>query len=96
MVHAMALKQTASTDSAETIGIKGLAFLAGSEDELSRFLALSGLDIGDIRDRAGDPGFLAAVLDHLLSSDALLTAFCEAEDLTPRQVHLAGHQLGGA
>ncbi len=92
----MALRQSASTDSAEAIGIKGLAFLAGSEDELSRFLSLSGLDIGDIRDRAGDPGLLAAVLDHLLSADALLTAFCEAEDLTPKQVHLASHQLGGA
>jgi hypothetical protein len=96
MVRAMALKQPTPMDSAEAIGIKGLAFLAGAEDELGRFLSLSGLDIGDIRDRAGDPAFLGAVLDHLLSSDATLTAFCEAEALTPKQVHLASHQLSGA
>jgi hypothetical protein len=96
MVMTMALKQPANTDSAETVGLKALAFLAADEDELSRFLALSGLDIADIRERAGDAGFLAAVIDHVLSSDALLTAFCEGEGLIPKDVHLASHKLGGA
>jgi len=96
MVLAMALKQHANTQPAETIGLKALAFLAADENELPRFLALSGLDIADLRERAGDAGFLAAVIDHVLSSDALLTAFCEGEGLTPKDVHLASHRLSGA
>ena len=91
----MALKQTAPTASAETIGIKGLSFLIASEDDFARFMGLSGLDIADMRERAGDPDFLGAVLDHLLSDDALLTAFCEAEGQTPKAVHIARHALGG-
>jgi len=33
------------------------------------------------------------VLDFLLSEDALLTAFCEAESVDFKQIHLAHHVL---
>jgi hypothetical protein len=91
----MALRQESANSSAETIGIKAIGFLAASEDDLARFMSLSGIGPGDLRDRAGDPDFLASVLDHLLSDDALLSAFCEAESLAPKAVHLARRMLAG-
>ncbi|HTQ12642.1 MAG TPA: DUF3572 domain-containing protein [Rhizomicrobium sp.] len=91
----MALRQTSRTDSSETIGIRAIAFLAGREDDLMRFVTLSGLDPADLRARAGEPEVLAAVLQHLLMDDGVLTAFCAAEGLEPKAVHLAQHKLAG-
>jgi hypothetical protein len=95
MLSRMALRQSTPSASAETIGIKAVGFLAASEDDLLRFVALSGLDPADLRARAGEPDVLVAVLDHLLGDDKLLTAFCEAEGLAPKDVHLARHRLSG-
>ena len=80
---------------ADIIALKGLAFLAGSQADLEQFLAISGLRPDDIRARAGDPHFLAGVLDFFLSGEALLLAFCEAETLDPREVHRASAILSG-
>lgn len=95
MLDGMALRQSSQTASAETIGIKAVGFLAASEDDLLRFVALSGLDPADLRARADEPDVLVAVLDHLLGDDTLLTGFCEAEGLSPKDVHLARHRLSG-
>jgi len=63
---------------------------------MSRFLALSGLELADLRRRAGDPELLAGVLDFLLADDARLAAFCDTESLDSRQVHAARLALPGA
>ena len=60
---------------AETIAIEVLTFLAGNPARLDRFLALSGLGRDNLRAAAGQPGFLAAILDHLASDESLLLAF---------------------
>jgi hypothetical protein len=80
---------------AETIGLKALAFLAGAPEDMDRFMYLSGLDVADLRARASEPEFLAAVLDFLLGHEALLTAFCNVESLEARVVHIASHELAG-
>ena len=81
--------------SAEILAIKALAYLADSEGALGRFLSESGSDVVNLREAAGDPQFLAAVVDFLLSDDALLTGFCDAESLEPRIMHLVRHALPG-
>ena len=81
---------------AETIALKGLAFLANAPDSLDRFLALSGTSGAELRAHAEDPEFLAALMDFVLSDESLLTAFCEAEALDARQVHSARRLLPGA
>ncbi len=91
----MVLKQKSPAASAEMIGIKAIGFLVSSEDDLTRFMGSSGLAPDELRDRAEEPEILVAVLDHILGEDALLTAFCEAEGLTPRMVHIAQHELSG-
>jgi len=82
--------------SAETVGLKALAYLAAAPDDFQRFLNLTGLETAAIRARAREPEFLAAVLDFLLSQERQLTAFCESEDMDPRQIHVACRTLGGA
>ncbi|MGH6838090.1 MAG: DUF3572 domain-containing protein [Methylocella sp.] len=60
---------------AETLAIEVLSFLAGNPGRLERFLALSGLGRESLRAAAREPGFLAAVLDHLAADETLLLAF---------------------
>src|ERR1051325_8699700 len=83
------MHRTAQRASAETIALKALAFLAESPDSLATFMAASGLTAEMLKARAGEPEFLGAVLDFLLSQEELLVAFCEAESLEPRFVHTA-------
>ena len=78
---------------AEILGLKALGWLVNLPDDLGRFLNVSGAGEDELRERASDPVFLAAVLDFLLSEDALLTAFCEAESVDFKQIHLAHHVL---
>jgi len=69
-------KQAQLTKStAESIAIEAFTFLAGNPGRLDRFLALSGLGRNSLRAAAREPGFLAAILDHLASNERLLLAF---------------------
>ena len=63
---------------AEIIAIKAIGWMAENEPVLDRFLAETGEDFGGIRDRLPDPEFLAAIIDHLLSSDESVREFCSA------------------
>ncbi|MEI9989590.1 MAG: DUF3572 domain-containing protein [Rhizomicrobium sp.] len=82
-------------ESAETLALKGLAYLMNLSDSRDRFLALSGVEPQDLRDRAAEPELLGSVLDFLLADDALLTGFCDGESLESRDIHLARHVLAG-
>lgn len=81
-------------NAAEAVAVAALAFLAAEPDRLSRFLTLSGIDGADIRGAAGEPGFLAAVMDHLMSDEAMLLAFAGEQNLKPEAVVRAAHALG--
>jgi len=60
-------------DTAETIAISALAFLAGDEQRLGRFLALTGMGPAELKAQAHTPRLLAAVLDHVLQDENLLS-----------------------
>ncbi|MGE5516427.1 MAG: DUF3572 domain-containing protein [Bacteroidota bacterium] len=79
---------------AQAVALKALTFLAGDEALLSRFVALTGCGLDDIKARLADNGFLAAVLDFLLADEPALLAFAEAEDLAPETPMLARMKLG--
>ena len=68
-------------ESAETIGLEVLGWLAANDDLLPVFLGATGASEADLRDRAADPEFLGAVLDFLMMDDAWVTAFCDAQGL---------------
>ena len=82
-------------ENAEILAINGLSWLAGEPEDLNRFLNLSGLGVDDLRAAAGTPEISVAILDFLLANETLLLRFCEAADVTPKNLHLARHVLGG-
>jgi hypothetical protein len=85
--RASAAKQPKLTKSgAETIAIEVLSFLAKDSARLDRFLALSGVGLDNLRAAAAEPGFLAAVLDHLASDESLLLAFAAEAGQNPETI----------
>ncbi|EEW25665.1 DUF3572 domain-containing protein [Rhodobacter ferrooxidans] len=65
-------------ETAETLALQALSWIAGHEEVLPLFLNASGAASDDLRRGATDPAFLAAVLDFLLMDDAWVVAFCDA------------------
>jgi len=70
-------------EQAQAIALQALAFIAGEENALIGLMNLSGLSLDAMKSQAGDPQFLAGVMDFVLSDEPLLLAFCEAADLPP-------------
>ena len=68
-------------EAAETLGAQALEWLAGDMERLGGFLAASGLGPAELMARAADPAMLGAVLDHLMTDDAQVMAFCDAMGL---------------
>jgi hypothetical protein len=66
-----------TVDAAEALAIEALGFIAADPDRLERFLSLHGLSPDNLRAAAAQPGFFAAVLDHLAADESLLLAFAE-------------------
>jgi hypothetical protein len=80
-------------DAAESLAVQALSFLAGEPERLARFLALTGIGPDRIRAAAASPGFLAGVLDHVASEDALVTAFAAEAGIGPEEVAKARQVL---
>lgn len=80
-------------EQAQAVALQALTFLAGDETLLSRFVALTGCGLDDIKARMADDGFLAAVLDFLLADESSLLAFAEADGLAPETPMLARMKL---
>jgi len=62
-------------DAALELAVAALGFIAGERDELSRFLALTGIDHRSIRTAAEEPGFLSGVLAYIAGHEQTLLAF---------------------
>ena len=80
----------------ETLALQALAFIAGDDDRLERFIGLTGIDPGALRTIARDPAGLGAVLDYLLGWEPLLLEFAAAHDLKPESIALARRKLPGS
>lgn len=66
-----------SRESAETIGLQAMAWLAGNDSLLPVFMGATGASEGDFRAGLGDPDFMGSVLDFLMMDDAWIVAFCD-------------------
>jgi len=82
-------------ETAEALAIQALTFIAGNGEQLGRFLAASGIGPAEIRSAAGEPEFLAGVLDYLATDEKLLTDFASATEIDPAAVERARAVLGG-
>jgi hypothetical protein len=82
-------------DRAETIALQALAWLVGNDDLRPVFLGATGAAPDDLRERATEPAFLAAVLSFLTMEDAWIIAFCDSAGLEYDQPLRARHALPG-
>ncbi|HMI97206.1 MAG TPA: DUF3572 domain-containing protein [Micropepsaceae bacterium] len=81
---------------AQTLALNALTHIAADGEMLQRFLRISGLEPDDLRERAGDPELLAAVIDFVLSDENLCTGFLAAERIDAKLLHAARRALPGA
>ncbi|MFK7764829.1 MAG: DUF3572 domain-containing protein [Roseobacter sp.] len=82
-------------DSAETLGLKVLGWLAANEELLPVFQNASGVSEADIRANAGDAQFLGAVLDFVMMDDAWVVGCCEALSVPNTSIFEARQALPG-
>lgn len=77
----------------ETLALQALAFLAAEDDRLHRFLALTGIEGGQLKEIAAASHGLGAVLDYLLGFEPLLLEFAAAIDIDPAIIVQQRRQL---
>ena len=77
------MRNKMTIDDAQALAINSLVFLAGDDELLSRFLALTGITADQIRSAASEPGFLAGVLQFYLAHEPTLMRYCEATETDP-------------
>ena len=76
-----------------TLALSALAWTLSDSARADRLLALTGLDAGELRERATDPALLAAVLGFLASYEPDLTACADALDVAPEAFVAAQREL---
>jgi hypothetical protein len=81
-------------EAAEITAIQALTFIAEEPERLSAFLAMTGIEAGQIRSAAREPRFLAGVLEHMLGDENLLIAFATSAGIDPAEVARARGALG--
>lgn len=72
-----------------------LAYLAEDAELASRFLALSGLEAGQLRMAAEDPALLSGVLDFVTSHEAVLIALAVRTGRAATEIEAAQRLLAG-
>ncbi len=73
----------------DVIAIQALTYIASSPDHAERFMALTGIPLGDLREAAAGSGFLLGVMDYLVGDEALLLLFAAESGLAPEVVAAA-------
>lgn len=82
-------------ESAETLAIAALGWLAGDEDRWQRYLSATGASAESVARSAREPELLAAVLDFLLTEDHLVLGFAGDEGVRPEAILRARRLLPG-
>jgi hypothetical protein len=88
------IRTSLSREDAQDLAIDALVFLTEDEKRLRIFLDITGLRPDSIREAARSSGFLAGVIDHLMTSEELLVAFTGSRGLAPEKVAEARRLLG--
>ncbi len=78
-------------DTATSIAIAGLQFIAGDEEQISRFISLTGISPDEMRRSAGSESFLMAVLEFFMGDEPTLLAFAAGQNIDPADIQKALH-----
>ena len=84
---------THPTNDAEALGLAALAATLADDRRARRFLDLTGLDVDDLRARAGERSLLAETLAFLENHEPDLVAVAEAIGATPQALVIARSEL---
>lgn len=82
------------TDAAVTL-LGALAWVCGDDDRAHRFVALTGIDVAELRTRATEPAILGAVGQYLADHEPDLIACAEALAISPATLAAAASRLTG-
>ncbi len=85
-----------SPDAAELLALRALGWLAADDEIWPMFSNATGADPSDAKARAGDPVFLASVLEFLTSNDDWVMRFCDEAGLKYEDPLTARFSLPGA
>src|ERR1700679_1872216 len=78
--------QSASVDSARSLAVSALTFIAADPDRLSRFLGVTRLGPDNLRTAAAAPAFMRSVMDFLVANEKLLFELAPDAALKPQAV----------
>ncbi|OLP43250.1 DUF3572 domain-containing protein [Rhizobium oryziradicis] len=81
--------KSTSSEHAEQTAIAVLSWLAGEPEMLGRFLSLTGVEPGQMRQAIKNPDFLAGMLDFIVQHEPTLLDFCAATQSQPEDVMAA-------
>lgn len=84
-----------SVEESQGIATEALLQLSRDPEQIGRFLAFSGIGPDMIRKAAGEPGFLAGVLEFYMMDEPLLLTFCENSGIRPTMIAAARYALTG-
>jgi hypothetical protein len=87
------MRERATNDDPTEVVLHALAATLADPRRAERFLALTGLDADQMRERIGDPGMLSAVIGFLENHEPDLIAVAEAIGSTPEALVAAGRLL---
>jgi hypothetical protein len=71
-----------TSESAQAVALSALAYIAGADELLERFVAVSGCGADELKSRIEDQAFLGGVLDFILAHEPTLLAFSQATGLS--------------
>jgi hypothetical protein len=88
------LRDKPSSADPAVLALQALAHVAGDEAMGPRFLALTGMDVAELRAKADKPATLTALLDYLMANEHDLVATADAIGVKPEALALAARKLG--
>ncbi len=83
------IESRSGREAAEALAIRALGFVASDPELLPRFLSITGIEASAIRQAAGEPGFLAGVLQFIAAHEPTLLRFAEETGTPPASVMTA-------
>jgi len=87
------MREPATNHDPTALVLRALAATLSEPKRAERFLALTGIDADQLRERLGDPGLLSAVIGFLENHEPDLVAVAEEIGTTPAALVAAGGSL---
>ncbi|GAA6206911.1 DUF3572 domain-containing protein [Cognatishimia sp. WU-CL00825] len=84
-----------SPETAETLALQALSWLAGHDELMPVFLGSTGVSVEDVKKQAGNSEFLGSVLDFITMDDSWVIEFCDKHQLEYTAPMMARQSLPG-